>query len=458
MPGPAYTYALAFAMLGKKDISVKLLLMPWIAFTAWLIFKLGVRLKDESTGLFAAIIFIILTAQFKMKGTTAELELFANLPIVWGISLAIQFSEQSDRISSLFWAGLMFGFVLIYKASLILFIIPVGVMLFILFWQEVRTSKEWQNSLVDLLKRCVVLVIGLLIIVLPILGYFAWQGVLDRFLLIFSLGQGYLSYSSSLPAYRILLIPVIILAYNNAALLVIGLAGLLRLCKTWRRWNSNSITLAAILTTWLLISFLITGITRVGYVHYALVVIPPLGLVAAWEISFISEHISNRLKLVGSRKFYPRVVIVLILIASSLVFNYSNPYHYFRYRLGLETFDDFLTEGSFEGSSLVESLDTAEYLLQNTNENDFIYSWSEATQVYFYADRRSPIETIWPLYATAFGSYERILIPQTKYVILGHSIYVQVPEWLLNGLANDYHLDKVIGDYELYRRNKPGVP
>jgi 4-amino-4-deoxy-L-arabinose transferase-like glycosyltransferase len=403
----------------------------------------------------AAVFFILLTSQLNLKGTTAELEMFANLPVVAAVYLTLHYDKQKDHLIWFFWSGVLFGIVLAFKVSLFLFVIVVGVWLLFLFYQESRATNQWRQQLVALVRRCLVLLLGMVVITSLILALLAWQGVLHRFLLVFKMGETYLSYSSTLPVYRVILIPLIILAYNNAALLVFSLVGVLRLGYAIRRGNVPSVPFYVALATWLLVSFVITGITRIGYVHYALIAVPPIVLISALEIHRVSVLLIERFKLKGRSQIIPQASILVLVIASSLVFNYSSPYHYLRYRLGLESFEDYLTEGTIEGTSLVNSLKVAKYIAQNTLSTDYIYNWSESPQIYYYSDRRSPIETIWPYYATAFGSYKRIFVPETKYIILGHSIYAEVPDWMRAELAQNFYLETVIGDYQLYRRNAP---
>ena len=54
LPGVYYTYVLAYMLFGDSIWSVKFLLIPWTILTAFFIYKIGFRLKDNITGILAA--------------------------------------------------------------------------------------------------------------------------------------------------------------------------------------------------------------------------------------------------------------------------------------------------------------------------------------------------------------------------------------------------------------------
>jgi hypothetical protein len=68
------------------------------------------------------------------------------------------------------------------------------------------------------------------------------------------------------------------------------------------------------------------------------------------------------------------------------------------------------------------------------------------------ADRRCPIDIIWPLYAQATGPYQRIFGPQTKYIIVSQINSLPRPAWFIAELNDKYRLETVIAGQEIYRR------
>ena len=50
LPGVYYTYVLAYMIFGDSIWSVKIFLIPWTILTAFFIYKIGFRLRDNITG------------------------------------------------------------------------------------------------------------------------------------------------------------------------------------------------------------------------------------------------------------------------------------------------------------------------------------------------------------------------------------------------------------------------
>jgi hypothetical protein len=121
----------------------------------------------------------------------------------------------------------------------------------------------------------------------------------------------------------------------------------------------------------------------------------------------------------------------------------------------LESHQDFLLKGwPVTGEELVRVQALADYIRAHTMPDDFIYYHSIYTQVYYLSDRRSPIDTLFPRYAEATGSYQRIFVPQTKYIILDRDR--SAPDWIYSELAKNYMLETTLYNQEIYRRIELG--
>jgi hypothetical protein len=145
-----------------------------------------------------------------------------------------------------------------------------------------------------------------------------------------------------------------------------------------------------------------------------------------------------------------------LLLFTALFFsarqNFNYYYHFTRYKMGLESHQDFLLKGwPVAGEELVRVQALADYVGARTTPDDFIYYHSIYTQVYYLSDRRSPIDTLFPRYAEATGAYSRIFVPQTKYIIVENNAVG--PAWLFTELAKNYVLETVIEEQSIYRRN-----
>ena len=93
-----------------------------------------------------------------------------------------------------------------------------------------------------------------------------------------------------------------------------------------------------------------------------------------------------------------------------------------------------------------------DYLRKHTYENDLIYIWSIHVEVYYYTDRNPPIDILWPFYVAATGSPNRVFDPRTKYIVVDKLEKIEHPQWLIDGLASNYHLETIIENRAVYRR------
>ena len=453
MPAVYYAYALAFLLFGDSLWAVKFLLILWTIVTVYLLYRLGALLMDRAMGLLAAVFYAVLTAHVLMAGTSAEIELFANLPRIAAILVLIRLTTGHAAAWKFVFVGVLSAVAFLFKVVYLSPLALAGFVLLIELWQTRATAGAWRATILRAFWIGVGLAAGLLAVVV----YFGILGLLPRFFLVFTLGQRYAGFRNTPagPQYS-LLYPLAGLAVNNAALLTFSLASLVivginKLQRRHSERNEHSSTVSYV-AVWYILSFIEAGITRVSFTHYCLLIVPPLALLAAWLLLKIYRDVQVR---TANRLVAPLLLMALLAIALfiSIEQNFPYYYHYVRYKLGLETYQDFLLDGwPAEGLKLVPVQELADYLQEHTSPTDYIYYWSGRVQLYYVADRRCPIDMIWPLYAEATGPYQRIFTPQTRYVIAGESNNIPRPDWLYTELAENYTLEKVIRGQEIFRR------
>jgi hypothetical protein len=452
LPGIQYTYALAFLLFGDSVWAVKFLLIPWTIVTAYLVYRLGLLVMDRVTGLLAAIFYVILTTHLGLTGTTAQTELFANLPRLAAILVLIFLVVGRAEPWKFILVGLLSAIAFLYKA---VYLSPLGVAGFVLLvelWQDRTIPGAWRLTI----RRGLWVGLGFLGGLFIVITYFGLLGLLPRFLLVFSLGQQYVDFRNTNPIYSQLwpLFPFWTLAANNAVLLIFSLAGLsmMLIHKTVRS------SMAFYVVIWYLFSFVEATATRILFAHYYLLMVPPLALLAAWFLLRLYRDTMERAQING--RFYANTLLIGLLaitLSLSIAGNYQYYKHYVRYRLGQASYDEFLILGwPGIGLQLVQVQELADYLQERTAPTDRIYYWSGNVQLYYLANRRAPIETILPLYVDAFGPYQRVFVPQTKYVIVGESNNIPRPDWLYPELAKNYRLETVIANQQVYRRVADG--
>jgi hypothetical protein len=256
----------------------------------------------------------------------------------------------------------------------------------------------------------------------------------------------------------VLLYPLLGLAINNVALLLLSLFGLVAVMigqvGRSQAETAKQLFVSFSIGVWYILSFLEAGISRVLFLHYYLLIVPPLACLAAWLLSKIHRVVTSRGRITDRfvAGFLP-VGLLAIALSISARENFDYYYYYVQYKIGLATYQDFLLKGwPAEGRHLVRVQQLADYVKTHTSPADYLYYWSGDVQIYYLADRRCPIETLWPLYAEATGSYHRIFSPQTEYLIVGESNDIPRPDWLYAELAKAYELETIIDGQEVYRR------
>jgi 4-amino-4-deoxy-L-arabinose transferase-like glycosyltransferase len=454
MPAIYYLYALSFVLFGDEAASPKLLLIPWTAVTAYLLYLLGRVVMTRSAGFLAALFYILLTSHIWLYGTSAQRELFAPLPQIGAVLSLVYLIQQKSAAWKFIYVGLAGGAYFHFKATYISPLLLGGFVVLHLAWMERHHLQSWRKTI----ESGLWMGIGFALALLPIWLYFGWLGLLPRFLMVFTLGQDYIGLINVIPGLETqtwllyILFPILGLGYNNLALLSFSLAAFL-LILLKKDWRQSSLIYIAV---WYVLVFVEAGLNRRYFAHYYLLIVPALTLLAAYFLVTIYRQGQIQPRLVA-RRVSSLLVLTLLLItfALSIQQNFNYYRHYLLYKTSAATLDDFLLDGWPEmGPKLVQLQQLADYIAQNTTPTDRIYYWSFNVQLYYLADRRAAVDFIWPEYAELIDAPEQIFAPTTKYVVIDTNINGGVPEWIWQGLAENYRLEKVLEDQEIYRRRE----
>ena len=455
MPAAYYVYAFAFLLFGDSVFAVKLVLLLWTIVSVLLLYWLGTKTVGWPAGALAGAFYALLSSHVYLYGSTAEIELFANLPRIVAVLALVHCVSGRVTAWRYIFVGLASALAFLFKAVYLSSLAIAGVVLLVQLWHNRRVAGAWRRPVLSGLWTVAGFGLGLL----PVLLYFAACGLLSRFIQVFALGFGYVDLpEADIVGTRFALVyPILGLAFNNVVLLTLGLAGLLkavvdvpRSVKSGRGWGGISCV-----ALWLALSIAEASVARVQFLYYYQLVVPPLSLMAGWFLLGAHRQLQGRVPV--SRRWVSTAILVVVLLAALAISARQNWNHYAsyaEYRLGSGTYQGFLLRGWFErlGPEFVRLQRLADYVRAQTTPDDYVYYWSGNVQFYYLADRRCPIDVIWPLYAEATGSYERIFVPQTKYVIVGDSFYIARPDWLLQELQRDYELETVLEGEEIYRR------
>lgn len=445
LPGIYYTFFWAFNLFGDNPLAPKILLLIFIIFSAWLIFLMGREFFDERAGILGAFFYILISSMDTLSGTTAEMEHFANLPLIATVFLFLVLLRKKSPAIQFFWVGILGAICILYKIIFVGSLAAVGIAIFTWAWLEKDQAGNWKN----LFARIGMIAFGFIVPLALVGGYFASIGLWQRFMLVFTLGFTYFNNTGLLPGNIVFPkpfgFPLFMVAMNNVVLLLFGLIGAYKLTRRAFPAPTTEKLISLTLVLWLIISFALAGARGGGFAHYVLVVGPPLALLAGIEISLTYQ----RWQVTTSPKYALLGVGIIVTLIVTLYFwrNYD------LYQTYLPTWlAPTIHEKTFSQASADRQQAIIDYIKSHTTPNDFIYIWSVSLQAYYYADRLPPIDILWPEYVSATGSPERIFNPRTKYIIVDNTR--NRPQWLLDGLAQNYSLETNLDGVEIYGRAK----
>ncbi len=458
LPGLYYTYAIVFLLLGESSWAIKFVLISWTIVSSYLVYRLGVRLKGFAVGILAATFFALLASNVYLKGTTGATEMFAILPRIAAMWLCVELIERKAKGPAFALVGALGAIAFLYKA---IYISPILVALALLA-ATARIEGPWG----EFLRRASWMILGFALTLLPVIGYFASLGLLNRLLFVFRFGMGYIKVLD-VPASVIAMIlaPIVLFGVKNPLLLIAAIASLFVLARElltseWRflfhrqhpiNASSEAATLRDTaglgLILWFGMSVFEAGIGHPGYPNYNLLLIPHLSLLTAWGLAHFYRRGAGTIK---RRAAWLTTGYALIIVSMCIVANYSMYYHYYRYKRGMGTYVSFL-QTTFSGRLFLEAKKLADYVEPRTSSSDYVYLWSDNMIFYTLAHRRAPIENQWPYYADVFGPYQRIFGPRTKYILVTGSALRPHPQWLYDELGKHYRLETVTGGHKIYR-------
>ncbi len=444
LPGIYYTFLFAFKLFGDNPIAPKLLLLAFILAGAWLIFLMGRTFFNERAGILGAFFYILISSMATLSGMTAEMEHFANLPLIATTFLFLILLRKNAPAVQFMWVGVLGAICVLYKIIFVGSLAAVGISILVWAWLE----REQPGNIKKISARLGSIAVGFILSFVLVGGYFASQGLWQRLMLVFTFGFNYFNDTDLVG----ILFPkpfgfsLFMVALNNIALLVFGVIGTYRLARRAFPLRGVAGLTDLTLVLWLIVSFALAGLRGGGFAHYVLVVGPPLALTAGIEISLTYQRwrisFSQRQALIGTG-----IMVALIVII----------YFWRNYDLYRPYFPNMTGQASDSESSDQIYQDRQQkiidYIKSHTTRDDFIYVWSTHLQEYYYADRLPPIDILWPEYISATGAPQRIFNPRTKYIVVDDIKFR--PQWLLDGIARNYFLETVIMGTEIYRRTTP---
>lgn len=165
-------YALLNALTGGSIFGIRLLTTIWLAFTAYLLFRLGVRAGGQQrVGWAAGISYVLMTSIFTHYGISPNTELFFNGFTVLAVLLVW---DAGNRIGLYLLGGLSLGAAFMVKYVSAGDAFALGCFLLAAGLQR----GEWENAV---FRRCAPLTLAFFVPFGLVYAYYAQIGKLDNF-------------------------------------------------------------------------------------------------------------------------------------------------------------------------------------------------------------------------------------------------------------------------------------
>ena len=363
-PGTYAAYAVIMSMFGQTVTGVHLGLLVINAATIVLIFFLGRKVVNSTMGLVGAMSYAVLSVSPSVLGFAAHATHFVLLPVL-GATLLLFSSRDRQTFGRLFASGSLFGIGLLMKQPAVFFA---------LFGTIYLISRDLHRRV----RARTILVRGLTFsagVILPVgvTCLLLWRvGVFDRFW--FWTIDYARQYGSLVPFNQ----AEQLFAYSTKEITLAGwpiwiLAGIGLLAGLWEeRARSN----AAFLIGFLFFSSLAICPGLYFRLHYFILVLPAVSLLAGVAISRLSD-------LVVSRGTVVRFSCLLIL-GAALAWPIITQRKFF-----LEASPSDASRMIYPESPFAESIRIGDYLREQTSRGDTIAVLGSEPQIYFYSNRHS---------------------------------------------------------------------
>ena len=363
-PGTYAAYAAIMSIFGQTIIGIHLGLLLINAATVILIFLLGRRLADSVVGLAAAMSYAVLSVSPSVLGFAGHATHFVLLPVL-GATLLLLKAANRQAFGSLFVSGLLYGLGVLMKQPAVFFAL-FGAIYLISDNLHRRFRREQIFLRTLIFSAGVMLPLGITCLLLWRIGVFErfWFWTID-----YARHYGSLVPFNQAPRFFFdSAKEVIVTGWPIWTLAGIGLAAGL--------WKGRTRPIAVFLLVFLLFSVLALCPGFYFRLHYFILVLPAISLLAGVAISRLSDLSVNRF---GVIRFIPFLILGFALAWPMLAER------------------KFFFEGSVADASRMiypespfpESIRIAEYLREHTTRNDTIAVLGSEPQIYFYSGRHS---------------------------------------------------------------------
>lgn len=367
MPGLYYVYALILSIFGQTTVGIHLGLLVISAATAILVFLLGRRLFDSTTGIIAGASYAIMSVSQTVVGFLANAEQLLLLPALGGILLMLR-AIDSRRLRSFFGSGLLLGLASVIKHQGTFFVGFAGLYLFLSYFKKPRN-----------LWACYVLEYALfgLGIIIPF-GLLCLQsmhaGLFDKFWFwLFEYTREYASIAPFPVGLSEFANQVSRMAQTSILLWILAGIGLISLLC-----NKKLRTRSPFIGGLFLFSFLSVWPGFYFFNHYFVLPLPALAILVGVGVSATAGFLTDY------KSFIIRKGVPILLAGGAIL------YSVFAERAYLFELSPNAISRMIHGSNpFIESIEIADYIKRHTSADDSIAILGSEPQICFYARRHS---------------------------------------------------------------------
>lgn len=364
-PGIYAVYALIMAIFGQTIAGIHIGLMIVNAIATFLLFLLTLRLFDDVAGVLAAGFYALLSLSPSVLGTSAHATQFIVPLALGGTFLLIQ-ALDSNKYSTLFVSGLLYGLALMMKQHAVLFIV------FGLIYYLWSISRKRPFDLKKLVKGIGLFILASAIPFIVSCAILYGIGVFARFWFwTFTYASQYVSEVPLSMGIRHFMVSARwAISPWVWAVSGVGLTAIF--------WNERARANGVFLIGFFAFSFLSVCPGFFFRNHYFVTLLPAVALLAGVAASAVRQFLSD--------KRMPLVVQILplLVVAGAVVGPMSIFTRFFFTAAPAEACRMMYGENPFP-----ESIEIGEYIKNHSTEDDKIAVIGSEPQIYFYADRKS---------------------------------------------------------------------
>ena len=370
LPGTYFMYAFMMAIFGKSIVGVHLGVTFMILASMLLVFLITKKIVSKTGAVIATATYGILGTSWTLLAQAAHATHFVVFFTLVGTYILLQlYDNNKNSLLKYFLAGFFFSLAFICKQS--------GVF-FTLFGATIIIVNEYKDTrLKKLIKNLILYSSGFAVPILLMLLYFYLFGDFNKFwfwtVRYLSKYSAQVPLSQALPMLKkgITSITADFKPVGYTALWILSLIGI-----PFILFRKNTHQNKIILLSFYLFAFLTVVPGFYFRRHYFITLLPVTGMTLAVFFDYFNDLFINKLK--KPWLVYITLLLFIVITGSGVL---ANKDYLFRR-------DPKISCKQVYGSNpFVESPEIAEFIRQNTTENDKIAVLGSEPQIYFYADR-----------------------------------------------------------------------